>query len=236
LSPDPSNQPTDAAAQPVGEGDYVVGDAECLNSIAKNTGYFWQTLWNHPKNATLKKTRKDHNILMPGDRVHIPERELKEVGAATDKRHVFHRKGVPSKMRIRLLDHDSPETYKNKPYTVTIDGAASQGTVDEDGYVDLLINPGARGGQLAVGEPGDQELFDFVIAGVDPIESPRGAQQRLYNLGFFMVGTPENEWTDEAVEALKRFQAAYVLTNDDKLPNGMYDQETQNKLKKVHGC
>jgi hypothetical protein len=226
----------DEVARPLGQGEYVVSERECLNSIARKTGFFWQTLWNHPENAELRRARKDHNILMPGDRVYIPELSIKEEARATEQRHRFVRKGMPSKIKVRLLDLDSPEPYANKRYILNVDGRLHEGTVDGDGYVELPIDPGAQSAVLTVGDGEAAEIFELNVSGLDPIESPRGAQQRLQNLGFLLAGSPQDEWDDESIEALKKFQAAYVIETDDERPSGVYDEKTQRKLRETHGC
>ena len=41
--------------------DYTVGNCDSIPSIAKDKGFFWKTIWNHPNNAMLKALRKDPN-------------------------------------------------------------------------------------------------------------------------------------------------------------------------------
>ena len=76
---------------------------QCLTSIADARGLFWQTIWNHAGNAELKRLRKDPNILKPGDVVFVPDRQRKQEAGATEQRHRFRLKGVPVKLRLRLM-------------------------------------------------------------------------------------------------------------------------------------
>jgi N-acetylmuramoyl-L-alanine amidase len=83
--------------------DHEIGPGDCINSIALEHGFFPDTLWNHGSNSELKQKRKDPNVLFPGDKLHIPDIEIKEVSKATEKRHRFRRKGVPAKLHLRFL-------------------------------------------------------------------------------------------------------------------------------------
>ncbi|MHB9060825.1 MAG: peptidoglycan-binding protein [Desulfobacteria bacterium] len=221
-------------AKPVGDEGYEVQAGECLNVIADRFGFFPKTLWDHPKNAALKSGRKDPNVLLPGDRVFIPEKALREESAATGQRQRFRRKGVPSKMKIRLQRCGTAEPYANKRYVLNVDGKLSEGTVDGEGNVALPIPPGTRKAVLTVGEGEAQESFDLEFGALDPPDSIRGAQQRLRNLGF-LSGEPMGKWDPASESALVRFQVQHVVTGDEE-PSGVFDEMTKEKLKAVHEC
>src|SRR5512136_2677724 len=104
---------------PVGSGEYTVQAGECLSSIAYEHGLTWQKIWNDPGNAEVKNTRKDPNILYPGDRLHIPEIEQREESCVTEKVHRFVRKGVPEQLNIIIKREGEP--IKNEKYTLNID-------------------------------------------------------------------------------------------------------------------
>jgi hypothetical protein len=89
--------------------DHMVQPGDCISSLAEEHGLLWETLWNHPNNAQLKRQRQDPNILLPGDVVHIPDIQLRIETKSTDQKHQFVRKGVPAKFRMRLLKPEEPD-------------------------------------------------------------------------------------------------------------------------------
>jgi hypothetical protein len=83
--------------------NYVVQQGDHLPSIADQFGFFtYETIWNHPQNADLKKRRGNPNVLLPGDQLFIPDKEIKSYSKPTNQRHTFQVKTTPLKLRIKL--------------------------------------------------------------------------------------------------------------------------------------
>ena len=212
---------------PVGDGDYVVVEGDCIESIAADAGFLWTTIWNHPQNAVLKAERLTPNLLLPGDRVHIPERGLKLLDRPTDQHHRFVRKGLPCKLRLCIKWCDEPR--RDTPYLLVIDGTRYDGTTDHEGWIEQVIPPRAASGQLTVGtDPLFQQVFSLDLGGMDPVTETIGIQKRLSNLGFNCEATGEMD--DATATAIVRFQK-----NQDLEPTGELDQPTVDKLKTQHG-
>lgn len=87
---------------------HVVQQGECVNSIAYRHGFAWETVWKDPQNAGLRRKRQIPGVLSPGDEIFIPELRSREESCATEKRHRFKVKGVPAKLRLRLMKEPEP--------------------------------------------------------------------------------------------------------------------------------
>ncbi len=204
--------------------NHTVQQGECISSIAAEYGFSPDTIWNDPANSRLKALRKDPNVLYPDDVVVIPEKQDKQFDAATEKRHRFKRKGVPAKLRLRILDGDVPRANVN--YRLIIDGTTYEGTTDGDGKLEHSIPPGAKEGQLIL--EGDVPI-PLSLGEMDPVDTTSGVQGRLLNLGFD-CGALDGNSSPQLEEALRAFQTKHGLP-----VTGQADEATQNKLKEEHG-
>jgi hypothetical protein len=83
--------------------EHKVKQGECISSIADQYGFPPEKLWDDPSNADLKERRKDPNTLSPDDVVIIPDKQIREESDPTEQRYKFRKKGVPAKIRLRLM-------------------------------------------------------------------------------------------------------------------------------------
>lgn len=206
--------------------NHQVEQGECLSSIADRYGFFWQTLWNHPQNAELKKKRTDPNILLPGDVVHIPDKRLREEAVATGQVHRFRMKNIPAKLSLRLLYESEPR--RDEAYTLDVDGQIMTGKTNADGQVRVSILPSAKNGILTVGEGARRTIYRLQLGQLDPVSEMTGVQARLRNLGFYR-GEIDGEWNEETRQAWAAFQASVGLSVTDHP-----DAATQQKLQQTH--
>jgi N-acetylmuramoyl-L-alanine amidase len=202
--------------------EHEIQQGDCVESLAYEYGHFWQTIWQDPTNAGLRQRRKNPNALLPGDRLFIPPLRLKEVPEATDRRHRFVRKGVPSKLCI-ILEDEADEPLRNEPYVLEVEGKIYSGTTDAKGKLEHPIPPSARQGTLYIGA--DRRIrYPLELGRIDPVAEVSGVQGRLNNLGFD-CGAADGVLGPETQDALRSFQRQYDLEE-----TGEMDQATLAKL------
>lgn len=233
---------------------YQVKKGDCIGSIASAHGLTWQKIWDHPENADLKQ-RRDPNILKPGDRLFIPDRETKEESVVTGQRHRFKVKDVPAMLHLRLVDgENNPRAGLN--YTINVDGLALEGTTDDDGCIDESIPPNAKKAILTVHPPApdtqeeqdDQvftgpsgqttsdtqqaaprEEYEIHLGSVDPADEVAGIQQRLVNLGYELV-RPSGHLDEPTRNALMQIQKQRNMD-----VTGTLDDATRQAIEDLHG-
>lgn len=206
---------------------HIVKPGDCISSIAYENGYGPATLWDADDNADLREKRGDPNVLLPGDKVVLPDKETRTTTHATGKRYTFVRRGVPEKLKLQFLLDDAPRA--NEPYVLEINGVvvSSDQKTDGDGKIERSIPPNARSGRVLFRD--GKEVYELRLGHLDPIEEVRGVKGRLKNLGFYHG--PIDDTLDEATElALAEFQESRGLE-----PLGELDDETRSELKKAYG-
>jgi hypothetical protein len=181
---------------------HLVKQGDCMNTIANQCGFFWETIWNHGKNDSLRETRKDPNVLMAGDQIFVPDLRVKEEPGGTEQTHTFRLKGVPVKLRFRLGDFDGSPRAGEK-YTLTVDGAKRSGVTDEEGEISEVIPPMAKKAKLEIAST--HEEYEFDLGYMNPVDYASGLQARLKNLGYYK-GEITGSMDDETRAAIRRFQ------------------------------
>jgi Putative peptidoglycan binding domain len=217
---------------------HEVTQGEHVARIAEQCGFAdYRSIWNHPDNAELKKTRQNPNVLFPSDVVMIPDRATAEYSRPTDERHTFRKLAKPLALNLKLeRAYDGP--VAGTPCELSTGPAQVSLTTDGDGRIGNEIPKTAESARLVVREtiqgkngaiPAIDEL-DLRIGWMDPVEERSGQIARLTNLGYYR-GSLDQVDEAELLSAIEEFQCEHSLTVDGKC-----GPATQAKLKEVHGC
>lgn len=202
-----------------------VKQGETLLGLAVKNGLeSWQDILDHPENSELKKKRADPGILKAGDRVFIPNRELRQQASAVDAKHSF--KITRPKAWLRLAVKDAAgEALSGKKYELAVAGTTVSGKLPADGVVEQAVPVDATEGTLTVWmDETATQVWDLKIGFMDPAGEVSGVQARLNNLGFD-CGEPDGVLDDDVKSAVRAFQ---LLTGLDA--TGEIDDALREKL------
>lgn len=208
-------------------GVRTVRQGDTTESLAASVGLFWQTLWEHPRNAALRGRRSSHNILLPGDTIFVPEKLSRRETCATTRVHRFRRRGVPTELRVRCLDEEQ-QPYALAPFRLLGEGIDLHGALDGDGWLRVPIPPGARRLHLLLGEAGELDEFDLDVGSLDPHDEATGVCDRLRNLGYY-AGPSTTGSTPALRDAIRWFQRDEGIE-----PTGEIDAALRDALQSRH--
>ncbi len=206
---------------------HTVRQGESIISLSKQYGIPARKIWDHPDNRPLRERGRTMSILYPGDIVTIPERETKEVSAATERRHRFSCRGRTTWLRLRFLRKG--RARDGEPYELHIEGRRFTGNLDGEGKLEVRVPADAREGILLLGSPPSRESIRIRIGHLDPLDEHDGVRERLQNLGLLGSGgaDPSGERLRSALRRFQKMQGIAVT--------GSLDDATRNKLMEVHG-
>lgn len=205
---------------------HKVKQGECLETIAAAHGWLAPALWDQPENAALKEQRKDPYCLLPGDVVTVPPRRPRDEPVATDGVGRFKLGVVVPRLRVRLLNDAEPRA--GEAYRLEYDdGQVLEGSTNGDGWVEQPLPVKVRKAVLLLKD--GAERYELAVGGLDPADSPSGAQGRLCNLGWYF-GEVDGELGPMTAAALRRFQRAKGLE-----ASGALDEATAEALRGEYG-
>jgi hypothetical protein len=215
---------------------YKIKQGDYLAKIAREHGFAdWKPIWNHANNKALRDKRKDPNILLPGDQLHIPDRESKSVSASTEAKHRYVMKR-PRLQLILRLDEMFERSLGSASYQLSLGEQIHTGTTDSKGELAHDLLPGVTDARLIVKDvpaPGQDIAIQIKIGHLDPVEERSGQAQRLNNLGYFAGPYSDNDEEENEriyTSAVQEFQCDHQLKVD-----GVCGPQTQAKLVDSHG-
>ena len=187
---------------------HIVQPGDCFTRIARLYGFrSYRTIYDHPQNARLKSLRPDPNVLLPGDRVFVPDKVQKIANRPTGAVHTFKVQAERIALELVISIDDAPLT--NAAYELTVGDQAYRGATDGDGVLRHEIDWRADTGRLSFDEPA--LVWDLQIGYLDPTQETTGVQQRLHNRGF-RCGEADGTIGPRTQSALRQFQAGEGLT------------------------
>ena len=192
----------------------------------------YKVIWEDGSNAQLKEKRKNPNMLFPGDKIVIPDLDLKQVDKSTEQTHNFVLDAGTVKFQLIVKD-DADKPYANCKYDLKIEDKSFSGNTDGSGKIEQEIPADASSGEVAIYEKtGETEsvvtVFKLELGHLDPVAEASGVQARLNNLGYF-CGKVDGIVGQMTQDALKAFQEKNGLS-----VTGAADQATRNKLAQLH--
>ena len=225
---------------------YYVQQGEYLAQIARANGFAsYKPIWEAPENSDLKEKRKNPNILLPGDKLFIPDKETREESVATDQKHRFEARVEKLILRVMLMGLKK-EPLAGHECALVVEGDSEQITTGGDGKLEKTIPATAGAGKLTDrGKPGPglrvEREIPLKIGNLDPVTEISGQIGRLNNLGYLAGDLPDHALAPEEedllrhapefLSAVEEFQCDFGLKVD-----GMCGKNTQSKLVEVHGC
>jgi N-acetylmuramoyl-L-alanine amidase len=217
---------------------HEVKQGEHLSGIAADYGFpDFTTIWNRAENADLKQKRENPHVLLPGDKVFVPDKIVKEYSRPADNQHEFELLTKPLFLKLELRrEYDDP--IANTPCDLIVEADTFALTSDGKGKLQRQISKKARGASLRIKDKLEfhdnqipfERLIAIRIGDLDPVDETSGQAARLANLGYYR-GPIDKVDPDEFQSAVEEFQCENGLTVDGKI-----GPQTQGKLKTVHGC
>jgi len=211
---------------------HIVQQGECLSQIAARYGFpNFQTVYDDPGNAALRKLRPDPNLLFPGDVVFIPEKNSKPVSVPTAETHRFEMKSTRRVLRLVLEDLDGKKMV-SQAYELDIEGQKIKGVTGGNGLVQAVIPLNAVNATLTVGH----YQWPLSIAHLNPVNDTKdngitGIQARLRNMGYD-PGPIDGILGPRTQEAIKVFQE----DNPPLKVDGICGPKTRAALIQLYGC
>jgi hypothetical protein len=213
--------------------NHLVRQGECLSSIATQYGFAeWRTIYDHPRNAELRRLRPNPNIIHPGDTVFIPDRQEKKAACTTGRVHEFEVHLADVMLRLVFVD-DEEKPLAGRRYELKAGGRTHTGKTSSKGRIEIRIPARENAGELSLwledaGAERPGAVYGLRIGNLDPGTETSGVQGRLNNLGFD-PGPVDGLENPRTRAAIRSFQMRCGLKD-----SGVMDEATRDRLRNMH--
>jgi len=214
---------------------YTVQQGDTLLRIAKQHKFSRSsTIYDHPSNEAFRKLRPDPNIIYPGDKINIPDKDKAVQTRPANGRHSFTVKKPEVEMfRVKIQD-DAGVVLEGKRATLEVGDETIDALIGADGLIEIpLPNGDEAEGELQVFlDPDSDEpthIYEVQLGHLDPADTVSGVQARCNALGFD-AGVVDDTMGPNTSEAIKDFQSSNGLAVDGEITDVLTD-----KLKEIYG-
>lgn len=202
---------------------HEIRQGECVCVLAARSGVPWKTIWDAAENDPLRAADRHPNVLLPGDALHVPERELRTESLATSKRHKLIVHGTLATIHITLVANLEP--LADEPWILEYSGITIEGRSDGEGKLEAKLPAVLTRATLSL--PDRHQRYTLSLGALDPIDTLSGARGRLCNLGLAKGDHGDEPSTHEAIAG---FQATQELE-----ATGELDDSTVDALRDEYG-
>jgi hypothetical protein len=215
---------------------HIVEQGESLSRLADRFGFSdWHTIYDHPSNETFRRDRPNPETLLPGDKIYIPDRQIRHESGVTERRHRFEVRLPEAWIRLVLKDALG-RALSNLSYTLRVGSKTQHGTTDAEGALRGTVPIHIEHGTLTLDSL--QRTWRLKIGHLDPVQNKTagdpivsGIQARLNNLGYW-CGKVDGLLGPKTRTALQRFQRAALRRPQ---ADGSPDAQTCTTLEACHG-
>ncbi|WP_437672889.1 peptidoglycan-binding protein [Sorangium sp. So ce131] len=205
---------------------HVIQQGDHIRKLAFRYGIDAETLWKHERNQEISGRRKNMDLLLPGDVLHVPAEPAPALDIAAGTMNRYKAK-VPT-VHVKLHLESAMRSLGGQRFEVhgvNEGGEPALGTTTAEGEAAFDVPVLVREVELRLPDAG--LVIPVLVGDLDPIDEPSGVTQRLRNLGLL---PPAGDASAEDITlALMAFQ------RDEGLPaTGALDDETRRALEARH--
>jgi len=212
---------------------HVVRSGEGVSLLAFLRGTTVEEVWNHPKNAELKSTRDNPDVLEPGDLIWLPRLPDNKGKTLTPGAQNAFQADVPEESIVILLrDHEDAPLEGFAYRVLDIDGRLNDqsGTSGGGGKITIIVPVLARMVRILLSEL--DIVMPFAVGGLAPLTTTTGALSRLKNLGYYSAAPSRSTEAEKLRRgvAITQFQRDYGFRE-----TGSVDEAVIKKLGELVG-